>query len=176
MKVLHVGCGGVSLPNLWAGAEEIRLDLDPDAKPDILGQMDNIPLPDGAVDAIYTSHSLEHVYYHEALGTLREFLRVLKPDGHAMVIVPDIQSIAQKILDDAIYEPVYEVGGVNVSAADMLYGHQGLTRAGDPGKEYLYCHKFGYTPKTLGYALQIAGFRNVRARSDGFNAIAVGLK
>lgn len=176
MRVLHVGCGSSPLPNLWPHAEEIRLDLDPESKPDILGGMDNIPLPDNSVDAIYTSHTLEHVFQHEAVIALGEFLRVLKPDGYAMVIVPDIQAVAQRIIDDEVYAPVYMAGDIPVSAMDMFYGHQALAEAGERGKEYKFAHKFGYTPKTLGYALQIAGFRNVRAKSDGFNAIAVGLK
>ena len=176
MKILHVGCGRVKLPEWFKGYEEIRLDLDPEANPDILGGMDDIPLPDESVNAIYTSHTLEHVYYNDAIKTLREFLRVLSPSGMAMVIVPDVKSIAQRILDDDMYGSVYEVGGISVSAADMLYGHQGLMEGSEPGREFRFCHKFGYTPKTLGAALATAGFSGVKSISDGFNAIAVGIK
>lgn len=43
-------------------------------------------LPDAAVDAIITHHALEHT--HEPLAILRELLRVLKPGGRIVVVVP----------------------------------------------------------------------------------------
>ena len=87
MKLLHVGCGGQKAP--LSGYEEIGLDLDPKSGADLIGSMLDIPLEDGSVDGVYTSHTLEHVTLHDGVRALKEFVRVLKPGGQCIVIVPN---------------------------------------------------------------------------------------
>ena len=69
--VLHVGCGHYDPKNLhplfkpreW---EEIRLDIDPHVRPDIINSITNMEdVKDGSVDAIWSSHNLEHLYAHD---------------------------------------------------------------------------------------------------------------
>jgi len=49
--------------NRTKGWKEIRLDIDPANAPDILGTMLDMPaVADGSVDAIYSSHNIEHLY------------------------------------------------------------------------------------------------------------------
>src|SRR5690606_6200765 len=86
--ILHVGPGhrnnGAKLPAAFQGSDwqEIRLDIDPANEPDIVGSMLNMAaVQDASVDAIYSAHNIEHVYAHEVPQVLKEFLRVLKPDG-----------------------------------------------------------------------------------------------
>ena len=48
---------------LW---QEIRLDIDPQAEPDVVGSITDMgPLLPQTFDAIWSSHSLEHLYAHE---------------------------------------------------------------------------------------------------------------
>ncbi len=61
---LHIGCGpkrkdqttrGFNIPE-W---RELRLDIDPDVKPDIVGSMmDMSSVEDGGVDAVFSSHNI----------------------------------------------------------------------------------------------------------------------
>lgn len=88
---LHVGCGsnrkdmttqGFNSPD-W---KEIRLDIDANRQPDVLGTMTNMSeVPSESVDAVYSSHNIEHLYPHEVPMAFSEFLRVLKPDGFLVI-------------------------------------------------------------------------------------------
>ena len=40
-----------------------------------------LPFDDGSVDAVYSSHLFEHIYYSDAEAILQECHRVLKPGG-----------------------------------------------------------------------------------------------
>ena len=49
---------------------------------------------------IYASHVLEHLGYHKELpAALREFNRVLVPDGLLRVSVPDLETLCRLYLD-----------------------------------------------------------------------------
>lgn len=171
MKVLHIGCGTSPVHELFRGWEEIRMDLNPDCKPDILGPMTDIPLEDGAVDAIWTSHTLEHVYLHEGLQAIREFRRVLKPEGQAWVVVPNLRACLEAIAKGSLYDTLYDTSGGAVSAIDMLYGHQGWIAKDD--KPYRWAHRMGYVKETLAQALHEGGFDTVRVGEVDYDLVAV---
>lgn len=67
------------------GTTYLTADLD---KPDAMVQMDvtHIQYPDESFDVIYCSHVLEHISDDKA--AMSEFLRVLKRDGWAILLVP----------------------------------------------------------------------------------------
>lgn len=50
-----------------------------------------IPWPDDSVDAVYHSHTLEHIDRDQAPGFIRECHRVLRPGGILRVAVPDLE-------------------------------------------------------------------------------------
>lgn len=162
--VLHVGCGGSPIIDYYFdGWQEVRLDIDPAMKPDIVADM--MSLGDiGPFDAIYTCHSLEHLYPHQVDVALREFLRVLKPDGVALIVVPDLEGVA--INEDTLYEsPAGPVSGL-----DMVYGMRSLIAA----MPYM-AHHSGFTAKTLEAAMRKAGFQTVCTRREEFyNLMAAG--
>jgi predicted SAM-dependent methyltransferase len=92
--VLHGGCGRAPLPAELAerGWREIREDIDPAVEPDQVGSitvMDRIA--DGSIDAIWSSHNLEHLADPDVPRALAEFLRVLRPGGVAWIALPDVQ-------------------------------------------------------------------------------------
>jgi SAM-dependent methyltransferase len=82
-EILHV-CSG-SLPP----GEGIRVDIRPEAKPDILADGRNLPLADGSVAAVmldppYTEHYARQLYgvdYPRPSHLLREAARVVRPGG-----------------------------------------------------------------------------------------------
>ena len=96
---LHIGCGPKRKEQTTRGFNtadwnELRLDIDASVAPDITGTMtDMSALADASVDAIFSSHNIEHLYPHEVPVALAEFKRVLKPDGFAVITCPDLQSV-----------------------------------------------------------------------------------
>lgn len=55
------------------------------------GDATRLPLADGSVDAVYSSHMLEHLSRDKAERFLREAARVLKPGGVLRIAVPDLR-------------------------------------------------------------------------------------
>jgi len=161
--LLHVGCGTRTKANLkgFQGDDwrEIRFDIDPSAKPDIIGSITDMGgVPSGIADAVYSSHNIEHVHQHEVQRVLRAFLKVLKPDGFLVVTCPDILSVAEAIVKVGASAPLFESLIGPITPLDILYGH-GASIAG--GNEYM-AHKYGFTLESLTSALQEAGFTEVQ--------------
>ncbi len=160
---LHVGCGnnrkdrttrGFNLP----GWKELRLDINPSVDPDIVGTMlDMSAVADGAVDALFSSHNIEHLYAHEVLLALAEFRRVLKPDGFLVINCPDLQSVCRLIADDKLVEPAYNSPAGPIAPLDILYG---LRASLEQGNHYM-AHRCGFTEKVLVGTLNEAGFGSV---------------
>src|ERR1700756_3417557 len=106
--VLNVGCGyplRQKLHRHFHGPEwrEIRLDLDPAVQPDIVCSITDISLVAAdLVDAVWSSHNLEHLQRHEVPLALAEFLRVLKPHGLLLLTLPDLQQVARLLAEDPL--------------------------------------------------------------------------
>jgi hypothetical protein len=160
---LHVGSGTARKADTTKGFDtpawrELRLDIDPDAAPDILGSstaMDAVA--EASVDAVFSSHNIEHLYPHEVALALAEFRRVLTPEGFAIVTCPDLQSAAALVADGRLTEPAYASPAGPISPLDMLYGYSDDLAQ---GKLHM-AHKTGFTSGTLEQALRGAGFASV---------------
>lgn len=162
-KALHVGCSTLTLAHApkyfqkgsWT---EVRYDIDPAAKPDILGTITDMHRVNTAsMDAVYSSHNLEHVFPHEVSDVLREFHRVLKPNGICVVSVPDLQAVAHLIVEDKLEDVAYSSPAGPITPLDMLYG---LRTALHSGQHYM-AHKTGFTVKTLSQYFFNAGFKTI---------------
>jgi hypothetical protein len=161
---LHVGSGRKRKSQTTAGFNtpdwtEVRLDIDPQVKPDIVGTMTDMSgVPDAAMDGLFSSHNIEHLYPHEVATALGEFRRVLKPTGFAVITCPDVQSVAALIAEGrSLTEPIYTSTAGPISPLDMLYGH-----LADLAKGNLYmAHRTGFTDHSLEAALREAGFASV---------------
>ena len=128
MKMLNIGVG--DRPITYKDYQVISLDIRPEVKPDIVSDCRKIPEPDESYDAVYSSHTLEHFGRNEILPILLEWLRVLKPGGILMIIVPNLEYVAKDILS----------GMMTSETFDILYGAQ----------EYsTNFHKMGFTPNIL---------------------------
>jgi len=62
------------------------LDKVADYKPDIVGDVHNLPLPDASLDAVICIAVLEHV--EEPQKAMKEIYRVLRPGGFCFIYVP----------------------------------------------------------------------------------------
>ncbi len=83
---LHLGCGATKKPG-WVNIDFAGANVD-------LAWDITHPLPfrDGAVDAIFHEHLLEHLSLAEGLSLLKECHRLLKEGGVLRVAVPDCKS------------------------------------------------------------------------------------
>ncbi len=159
---LHVGCGSQNNSSCLGfnndNWKEIRFDIDKNVKPDIEGTLTDMKLVETAsVDAVYSSHNIDHIYPHEVPIALKEFYRVLKEDGIVVITCPDLQSVCEAVIQDKLLEPLYESDIGPISPIDILYGHRGFIAGGN---EFM-AHKGGFTYSVLNYAFYEAGF-NVR--------------
>ncbi len=165
-KVLHVGCGPAGrLHPTFAGKnwEEVRLDIDPAARPDITASItDMAPVADGSVDAVYSAHNLEHLTADEVPVALREFFRVIRPDGFVLVTVPDLAAIAPFIAGDRLDEVLYTSPAGPITPLDVLYG---FGPALAQGKTQM-AHRTGFTAETLEAAFRTAGFPGVDVETE----------
>lgn len=160
-RVLHVGAGhpdnGATLPEVFLTPdwEEVRLDIDFLNHPDIIGSILGMgAVKDESVDAVYSSHNIEHIYFHEVPQALREFLRVLRSDGFLVITCPDLQSVCGYVVDDKLTNTIYDSPGGPISPIDILFGHSASLAAG----HQFMAHKCGFTLTSLTAALQSAGF------------------
>jgi hypothetical protein len=163
---LHVGCGPKRKNQTTAGFNtpqwhEQRLDIDPAVNPDIVGTMtDMSAVADVSMDALFSSHNIEHLYPHEVPVALKEFLRVLKPDGFAVITCPDLQSVCALVAENKLTEAAYVSPAGSIAPLDILYGHRPPMARGN-----LYmAHRCGFTEKVLIGTLQAAGFAAVASR------------
>lgn len=160
---LHVGCGASRKDNTTQGFNtpgwnELRLDIDESVNPDIVGTMLGMPeVASASVDAVFSSHNIEHLYPHEVPVALAEFKRVLKDDGFVIITCPDLQSVCALIAEDKLTEPAYISPAGPITPLDILYGHRPPMAQGN-----LYmAHRCGFTQKVLTATLQVAGFAAV---------------
>lgn len=176
--LLHIGCGTAPrsrLPECFKTPEwqEIRLDINPAVKPDIIASLTDMSVvPSASADAVWSSHNLEHLEGFEVAGALAEIRRVLKPGGFALITLPDLQRIAQLIAEGRGEEVMYTSPAGPITPLDMLFGHQAsLAR----GNRYMG-HRTGFTAERLGNKLTEAGFQEVRVlKGKSFDLWAVAV-
>lgn len=177
--LLNIGCGTASpkrLPlcfqndNIW---QEIKLDIDPNVKPDIVADMTNMSMiKNNSIDAIFSSHNLEHLETHMVPIALKEMLRILKFGGFILVNLPDLETIAKLILDGKLENTLYNSLAGPVSPLDMLFGHNLSIQKGNS----FMAHRTGFTAKRLGNLLIQAGFKEVRIiHGDNYDLWAIAI-
>jgi predicted SAM-dependent methyltransferase len=157
---LHVGCGQKRKDRTTRGFNtehwrELRFDIDESVKPDLVGTMtDMASVESESVDAIYSSHNIEHLYPHEVPVALAEFIRVLKPNGFAVITCPDLQAVCALVAEDKLTEPAYTSPAGPIAPLDILYGFR---RSMEQGNLYM-AHRCGFTQRVLAGTLQASGF------------------
>jgi hypothetical protein len=167
--LLHIGCGPKRKDRTTRGFNtpawrEVRLDIDPSVTPDVVGSMtDMSAVASGSVDAIFSSHNLEHLYPHEVPVAFGEFLRVLAPDGFLVATCPDLKSVCALVAQDRLLEAAYTSPAGPIAPLDILYGLRSSIARGN-----LYmAHHCGFTQTVLDTTLRACGFRSVGSLARG---------
>ena len=158
--LLHVGCGPQDKSDLkgfnsddWS---EIRLDIDKDVNPDIVGTLTDLSLVETAsIDAVYSAFNIDHIYPHEVPVAFNEFYRVLNSDGIVVLRCPDIQKVCEVIAQDKLLEPLYESPIGPIYPVDILFGNR--QQIAD-GNEFM-AKKVGFTYSVLNQTFSEAGFQ-----------------
>lgn len=142
LKVLDVGCGFYSRAKTldFENEEVITLDIDPDMRPDVVGDARELPFDGGSFDAVLASHILEHFALVELQNTILEWRRVLKPGGELRIYVPSMGHIVKTI---------YEEEKIDWFTHAQIYGGQ--------HDEWDF-HKCGFFGPELRVALEAWGF------------------
>jgi len=83
--------GAVRTEELRAGdglAEFIRLDSDPEVECDVVADAESLPFAAGSIDRVASNSVLEHTAHPQRV--VEETLRVLRPGGVMVVVVPSV--------------------------------------------------------------------------------------
>ena len=158
--LINAGCGSSGaegLPAYFSSWQHLRVDIDPDVRPDIIADIRDLSvIGTGAADAIWGAHCVEHLFQYEVPAALGKMRQVLKDDGVLIVIVPDLQTIARLITEDRMTETLYESAAGQITPHDVLYGYGAALAA---GRGHM-AHNTGFTPTSLAESIRAAGFEH----------------
>jgi predicted SAM-dependent methyltransferase len=177
-RVLNAGSGPRSNrrlhpifdPGQW---QEIRADVDARAEPDVVSSMTDLRphFAEGSFDAIWSSHSVEHLHAHEIPLALAEFRRILKSDGFALITCPDLERVMTLFLEHGPDHVVYHSAAGPITPLDMMFGHGRSIASGNVHM----AHNSGLTAERLGRLLLEADFAEVITRRRDFDLWALAL-
>jgi ubiquinone/menaquinone biosynthesis C-methylase UbiE len=179
-KLLHIGCGASRIGQTTSGFNngswsEIRIDINALNQPDIIGSMTDMSVvTSDSMDAIFSSHNIEHLYPHEVPLAIDEFHRVLSSQGFCVITCPDIQAVCALIAQDKLLDPAYMSPAGPIAPIDILFGHRQSLAQGN----LFMAHRTGFTEKTLSTLLKNTGFKAVRTmrRPQYFDLWAIASK
>lgn len=152
---LHLGCGGQHFEGY------INIDFKKTRAVDVIGDVRELPYEDNSVDAIESYHVLEHFpvclmaninphprgKYAALIDILKEWNRVLKPNGNLVIEVPDFDAIAAEY-----------------ATADNERKEELITYmfGGYRNNDIEDTHRWGTNKYRLNYILEKAGFRYIK--------------
>jgi SAM-dependent methyltransferase len=154
---LNLGCGDKILPGY------VNVDVAParGAKaPDVLCDLHELkPFASDSADEVMAIHVVEHFWRWEVVDVLREWTRVLKPGGRMVLECPNLLTACEELLK-------------NPTAAARS-GREGQRTMwvfyGDPSwRDPLMCHRWNYTPQSLGEIMAEAELVNIRQEPAQF--------
>jgi hypothetical protein len=127
-RLLDIGAGSkdVKVPPWYDGWEIVRLDIKPEAEPDLLMDACDLETIDGdQFDAAYASHLLEHIYPFDLPRFFSGLRHVLTANGFVEFHVPNALRACQEIAKrETLSAFCYDSPGGMITAWDMLYGYE----------------------------------------------------
>ncbi len=164
--LVHVGAGspnGRDLPECFQGEHwvEVRVDIDRATLPNIVASVTYMPgVPTEGADAVFSSHTHEHLNDFEVSQGFSEIYRILKKGGFLVMNVPDLTEIAKLVLQGRTDEVLYQSKAGPVRPIDMMFGHQPSVERGNVHM----AHRTGFTADRLENFCAQAGFDDIRVR------------
>ena len=160
---LNLGCG------LDKRKDYINIDVRKEVYPDIVLDLEKVPypFPDNFADEILAKDVLEHFSFRNVQSILKEWHRILKPNGRIIIQTPDFDQIVQKFYNGEIEK----FGDPNTplwyKLSYFLYGGQDYPEN---------THKCIFTKSELTKLLQQIGFRVLKVYNDNSNMIIEAVK
>ncbi|HEX4410989.1 MAG TPA: methyltransferase domain-containing protein [Xanthobacteraceae bacterium] len=144
--ILDIGCG----PN--SHDENINLDYSWRPGVDVCCDITRgLPFPDQYVGGIFSEHCIEHISLRQAFGVFREMHRILRPNGHVRIVVPDLEIYISK------YKTKQPMPYANLDVtADLYTPAMSINRIINE-----HGHQFIYDFETLQTLLEACGFADV---------------
>ncbi len=149
---LHLGCGATKKPG-W-----VNIDL-AGANVDLAWDITRpLPFRDGAVDAIFHEHLLEHLSLAEGLSLVKECHRLLKEGGVLRIAVPNCKNyLTAYATDDTLLNDLKPGRPTALLAASEVFLRHG--------------HRSAYDLETLTLLCRTGGFSAVEGSSYGVGQI-----
>lgn len=150
-KRLNLGCGDKILPGY------INVDVAKSRNgntPDLLCDLKDLSVIEtNSIDEILSVHVIEHFWRWEVDAVLKEWLRILKPNGKMILECPNLISACEAFLHDP--DATSGQGPEGQRTMWVFYG--------DPAwQDPLMNHRWAYTPNSLKKLMRHAGLCNVR--------------
>ena len=148
---IELGSGAKKGKDGWITVDQYGADINWDLRR-------GIPLPNGSVDKIYSSHLLEHIPYQQLIPFLRECRRVMKSDAEFSVCVPNFR----------LYVDAYK--NKKLFRSRDTWWQPGIVDTGSSIDQLNYLaymldeHKYMFDEENLINTLIQAGFSNAQLR------------
>tara|TARA_B110000967_G_scaffold209987_2_gene269244 strand:+ start:6489 stop:7040 length:552 start_codon:yes stop_codon:yes gene_type:complete len=141
---LHLGCWHRNIPGF------VHVDLCDMDHIDYQSRIDDLPMfDDNSVSLIYSSHSFEYFDRFEASIALKEWYRILKPNGVLRLAVPNFDSLIK----------VYNTSGEIEDILGPLFGRMKIQT--QSGEKAIY-HRTAYNFKGLSKILLENNFSEIK--------------
>jgi predicted SAM-dependent methyltransferase len=118
-----------------------------------------LPFEDSSLKGIFCEHCLEHLTYEDAGKTLREFRRILIPNGLVRVVVPDVEVYIDIYVRDRSGETVVLPYEEELEIKTPLFALNRIMR----DHEHLYAYDF----EGMRNLIEQAGFATVTRTTLG---------
>jgi predicted SAM-dependent methyltransferase len=152
---LHLGSGNSRIEGFC------NIDGNPLLQCDLVSGLEKLKLNSDSVDIIYASHVFEHIPRAGTTAVLKEWRRVLKPEGRLYLCVPDVEALFKIYLENLPHYDTEAGRSLVDVACGIAYGGQ---------VDRYDFHFYGYSFATLKALLESAGFKDVqRFSSDDAN-------
>lgn len=154
MRQLEIGPNKARLPGFET------LDIIPGPLVDHVGDCTKPPFADNSFDLVYSSHVIEHVEWHSVESAIREWTRILKPNGWLEVHTVDAYRLMKSVVD--LEETGEWTGPSPEWRKEMTRGEPYLFATGRllnwPKDQNIYqLHRALITPKYLAQCFERAG-------------------
>ncbi|MBL7206315.1 MAG: class I SAM-dependent methyltransferase [Candidatus Aenigmarchaeota archaeon] len=171
-RILDVGCGNGNFVSLDK-ENIIGIDNDPDALKAcsdrglnclLMDVQKTLDFPDNTFDCVHASQILEHL--NNPVPLVKEFYRILKPNGILIAAVPDAKKIGHQFWDDYTHKRPYSRKSLREIVFDN--GFRGIEITPEPksirGAGYL-CRREMISPKFVNKLQDFLSFIGIRGNS-----------